>query len=104
MNKADEPRDWVDDLSKDLFLDFLDENQVLYFTYKNHDYLIEMYTDGMLIADPYPYYEDGGWPDHKDFQYPMSFTAKTVDEFLKLPFLDGKTILEQWDNIRFWNY
>lgn len=92
-------------MTKDLFLTFLDENQLLYFTYNQHDYLLEMYKkDGMLIADPYLFYENGGDANQPEFQYPMSFKAKTVDEFLKLPFLDGKTMLEQWDNIRFWNY
>ncbi|MFD1430060.1 hypothetical protein [Lacticaseibacillus mingshuiensis] len=104
MNSGKQVRDWVDDLSKDLFLELLNENQVFYFTFNHHDYLIEMYNEGMLIADPYPYYNDGGYPGHKQFQYPLSFTAKTVDEFLRLPFLDGQTILSQWDNIRFWNY
>ena len=96
--------EWVDDMTKDLFLEFLDECQVLYFQFKGQDYLLEMYKDGMLIADPYLYYENGGLPNNLDFQYPMSFQAKTVEEFLKLPFLEDKTILEQWDNIRFWNY
>ena len=96
--------DWVDDMTKELFLELLYEYQVLYFQFKGQDYLLEMYKEGMLIADPYPYYENGGLPTNLDFQYPMSFKAKTVDEFLKLPFLEDKTILNQWENIRFWNY
>jgi hypothetical protein len=97
-------RDWVDDLTKELMVDFLEEGQMLYFQFKNRDYLIEQYVDGFLIADPIPYYNNGGYAADPRFQYPGSFQAKTSEEILALPFLDNKTMLQQFDEIRFWNY
>jgi len=96
--------DWVTEPDKDDIVEMLETSQPIYFQFNKEDYLLEMYTDGMLIADPYPYYDNGGYPDRPEFQYPMSFKAKTVEDFLKLPFLNCKTLFEQWENIRFWNY
>ncbi|MDO4670533.1 MAG: hypothetical protein Q4A67_03570 [Aerococcus sp.] len=104
MGEIDQSRYWIDDFTEDLLEEFLDESQVIYFQFQNKDYLIERYTDGFLIADPIPYYKNGGYPRQPQYQYPESFKAKTVDELLALPFLDGKTIYEQWKDIKFWNY
>lgn len=101
-------RYWVDDFSQAEFRDFVDEAQMLYFTYADgktsHDYLIEAFTDGYLIADPLPYYDHGGDPNDPQFQYPESFHAKTPQELYDLPFVAGKTVFEQWHNLRFWNF
>lgn len=104
MDEIEKYRYWVDNFTQDLLKDFLDENQLIYFQFEGHDYLVEHYIDGFLIADPIPYYDNGGYPNNLKYQYPMSFKAKNVEEFLSLPFLDGKNIIEQWDNVKFWNY
>jgi len=104
MDENNRQRFWVDDFTQALFEEFLDEGQLIYFQFQDKDYLIERYSDGFMIADPFPYYENGGFPDNPEFQYPYSFSAKTVQDFLKLPFLDGRSVFEQWDSIKFWDY
>jgi hypothetical protein len=96
--------DWVVEPDKKDIYEMLRDVQPVYFQYKENDYLLETYGEGILIADPFPYYENGGYADNPKYQYPESFQAKTVDDFFKLPFLDGKTLFEQWDKIRFWNF
>lgn len=104
MSEIDENRYWVDDFTKILLREFLEDGQVLYFQFQNRDYLIEKFTNGFLIADPIPYYENGGYPNDSRYQYLESFEAKTAEKLLNLHFLEGKTIVEQWDDIKFWNY
>jgi hypothetical protein len=104
VEEIEKNRYWVDDFTQELLKEFLDENQVFYFQFEGRDYLIEHYVNGFLIADPIPYYENGGYPNNPKYQDPMSFKAKSTNEFLDLPFLEGRTILEQWDKIKFWNF
>lgn len=102
INKKD--RYWFSlDKKEDLIRD-VEDYAMLYFEYKGRDYVVEHYVEGYLIADPIPYYLDGGFPEHLEFQYPMTFQAKTPKELLELPFLDGKTMLEEFDKLRFWEW
>jgi hypothetical protein len=96
--------DWVKEPDKEDIIEMLETSQPIYFQFQGKDYLLEMYQEGVLIADPIPYYDNGGYPNNPKYQYPMSFKAKTVEEMLGLPFLAGKTLFEAWDSIKFWNY
>ena len=96
--------DWVESPEKDDIIEMLETSQPIYFQFQNADYLIETYVEGVLIAEPFLYYKNGGFPNDPKYQYNESFKSKTVNEFLNLTFLDGKTLFEQWDNIRFWDF
>ncbi|MDR3257722.1 MAG: hypothetical protein LBT17_02890 [Mycoplasmataceae bacterium] len=96
--------EWVLEPEKNDIIEMLETAQPIYFQFQGQDYLLETYDRGILIAQPFLFYENGGFPDKKEFIYPQSFQAKNVKEFLELPFLDGKTLFDQWNNIRFWNY
>ncbi|MDR2448324.1 MAG: hypothetical protein LBD58_13710, partial [Treponema sp.] len=74
------------------------------FQYHGREYLVEGFGDlGFIIVDPVPYYADGGWPEKFDFAYPGHLEAKTPDEMKALAFLDGKTIFERFNELRFFN-
>lgn len=92
----------VDGVSYQDFVDWLFEGQVLQFSWRNNDYLLERFDKGYLIADPLPYYDHGGDPNDPHFQYPESFHAKTPQELLELPFVAGKTLAQRWDEIKVW--
>jgi hypothetical protein len=98
MNKYD----WVGGTKEDI------EELILYgdaffFQYRGRDYYIEGDIKGYLIQDP-RIGEDGvpqaGVPytDH-----PGHREAKTPEELMALPFLDGKTIFERFEELRFFN-
>jgi len=92
-------------MKPDTLEEFIICGQPFYFQFRGRDYLVEAFSEtGYIIVDPNPYYEDGGWPDKPDFAYPYHKEAKTADEFLKLPFLDGKTIFEAFDELKFFDY
>jgi hypothetical protein len=75
------------------------------FTYKDNNYLIEgVYLLGYMIVEPSAYYADGGWPEKFDFAYPGHLEAKTPEELIALPFLEGKTIFERFDELRFFDW
>ena len=94
----------VDDMSKDILEDFITTGQPFYFEYQDRDYLVEAFSKtGYIIVDPFPYYADGGWPDKMDFAHPYHKEAKTADQFLNLEFLDGKTIFDRFDDLRFFD-
>lgn len=104
MENIEEKRFWVDDFTYEDFVDFLDGWQVLYFNYKGKDYMFEPFTEGYLLADPIVYYKNGGFPDDPIGQYPESFQAKNADEFLSMPFLEGRTVKEAWNDIKIWDF
>jgi hypothetical protein len=104
-----ENRIWLDDFSKDSLEDYISALQPFCFQYNGRDYLIEAFgarrnsSLRFIIVDPVPYYEDGGWPEKYDFAYPGHLEAKTPEEFKALPFIDGKTIIECFDELRFFD-
>ena len=103
-------RNWADDTSPEDIAEIIDSLQPFYFQYKGCEYLVEGFgnmklgTLKYIIVDPTPYYEDGGWPEKFDFAYPGHLEAKTPEEMISLPFLDGKTIFERFGELRFFNW
>ena len=97
-------RIWDDEMKPEILEEFITTGQPVYFQYCENDYLVEAFFEtGYIIVDPFPYYKDGGWPDKYDFAYPHHKEAKTADDFMKLPFLDGKTLFERFDELRFFD-
>jgi len=94
---------WLDETTQSDIEEMILCGEPFYFQYRDKDYLIEGFGDlGYAIVDPYPYYEDGGWPEKSDFAYPFHLHAKTPEQMMSLPFLDGKTIFERFDELRFY--
>lgn len=93
---------WEGSIDCDVLEDFIVSGQPFYFRYCGNDYLIEA-DSGYIIVDPFLYYQDGGRSDKFDFAYLYHKEAKTAEEFMKLPFLDGKTIFERFDELRFFD-
>ena len=103
-------RIWLDDFDKDSLEDYISSLQPFCFQYNGRDYLIEAFSrkrnDSLrfIIVDPIPYDADGGVPEKADFAYPGHLEAKSPEEMMALPFLDGKTILERFDELRFFEW
>jgi len=88
---------------KEDIADTIWRGDALLFQYKSKDYFIESggRKNGYLIQDPlYEHWSDptGQLPY---IDYPGCGEAKTPEEMMDLPFLDGKTILERFDELRF---
>lgn len=97
-------RDFYENVVPDNIIYMIESGEPFYFRYNDHEYLIEGFADlGYVIADPEPYYGAGGWPEKDIGIYPCHLQAKTADEFKELPFLDGKTVFERFDELRFFN-
>ena len=97
-------RIWADDMKPEILEEFIIPGLPVYFQFRGSDFLVEAFNEtGYIIVDPFPYYRDGGWPDKFDFAYPGHLEAKTAEEFIMLPFLDGKAIFERFDELRFFD-
>jgi hypothetical protein len=84
--------------------EFIISGQPFYFCFREKDYLVEaFYEIGYIIVDPFRYYKISGRPEKTDFAHPYHTEAKTAEEFMALPFLDGKTIFERFDELRFFD-
>ena len=78
--------------------------QRIYFQYEGKDYLVENQGNaGFIIVEPFLFEEEGGFPQKTKAAYPYHLQTKTVDEFLLLPFLDGKTLFERFNDLRFFD-
>jgi hypothetical protein len=97
----DRLRYWVDD-TLDHILEMIDTGVEILFQYQGRDYFIECGNEGYLIQDPQIEHRDA-WNSHPFTDYPGSETAKTSAELKSLPFLDGKTIVERFDELRFFD-
>jgi hypothetical protein len=100
---------WVEKMSRDELLEFIGIGDGFAFQYKGKDYFVQgefFDTDAKgnvgcyFIQDP-NIQEDGSWG--KDIPYPESQLATDKKEFLSLPFLNGKTILEAYNDINFFD-
>ena len=92
------------DTTKDYIEEIIDSNDTFFFEYKGHDYYLESFKDlGWIIVEPESYFGAGAFPDKPLISYPISAMAKSPKELLSLPFLDGKTLFAQWDEIKFFN-
>jgi hypothetical protein len=91
---------WTPPATKKQVADCLRLWQGFCFRYNEKDYAIERHNDGIVIRDPQVDHA-GCVRKEKATSYPESRKAKTPEEFLSLPFLDGKTIFEQFEQLRF---
>jgi hypothetical protein len=95
-------RAWFDMTREDL--DYvIDSCDAFTFMYKGKDYLIEGDRRGFIIQDPRVGHN---YSDSQDFPYldhPGHEQAKTPAELRALPFLDGKTLFERFDELRFYD-
>jgi hypothetical protein len=97
-------RYWCESSHNDIE-EMLETSQQFFFRYNGNDYMIERFANtGYIIVDPDPFYANGGWADKADFAYYGHGLTNTPEEFLALPFLDGKTLYECWNELRFFNY
>jgi len=88
----------------DLIEEIIFQRDPLCFTYKKKDYYLEYFNElGWIIVEPKSYWEAGGYPDKAPVVYPMSGKAKLIDELLVLPFLDGKTMFERFNELKFFD-
>jgi hypothetical protein len=74
--------------------------QPIFSQYKGNDYFVERGKNGYLIQDPRVAAE-GISGDVPCDDYPGNKAARTAEEFMALPFLDGKTIFERFDELKF---
>jgi len=101
-------RDWYDETTQDQIRDFLDVSEPFFFRFRGNDYHIERFIEGVAIRRPVYAYDENlrqmcyaiGFPNS---DYPESFKAKSIEEFLCLPFLDGKTLFERFDELLFFD-
>jgi hypothetical protein len=77
--------------------------QRVYFQYDNNNYLVEYQDLGFIIVEPFVFEDEGGNPEETNAAYPGHLQAKTPEDFLRLAFLDGKTLLERFDELRFFD-
>jgi hypothetical protein len=77
--------------------------QPVYFRYRDKDYLIEYQDVGFIIVEPFLFYDEGGYPEKTNAAYFGHLQAKTPEEFMELAFLDGKTLFERFDELRFFD-
>jgi len=90
---------------KDDLLETIETTLPFFFRYKNNDYLIErLNDDGYIIVDPDRYYRNSPLFDPDNHTYAGHLQAKTAEEFIALQFLDGRTIFDAFDELRFFNY
>jgi len=95
---------WLDATTFDNIDTMIDCGEPFYFQYKGKDYLIEGFIEiGYIIVEPTLYYKEGGYPEKTEAAYPYHLQAKTPKEMMALPFLDGKTIFERFDELRFFD-
>jgi hypothetical protein len=74
-----------------------------FFQFRGNDYFIERGGNGYLIQDPQVTI-NGDLNSGLDYtDYPGHKKAKTPEELMALPFLDGKTIFERFDELKFFD-
>jgi len=75
------------------------------FEFRNKNYHLEYYgIRGWIIVEPITYYNNYTDLDNPLIKYPMSEMAHTTNELLKLPFLEGLTIEEAFNEIKFFEF
>jgi len=94
---------WVKNETKDDIEEFIERGDAFFFQFRGQDYFIAWYDGAYQIQDP-RIGEDGcSQLDLPYFDYPGHMQAKTPGEFMALPFLDGKTLFERWEELRFFD-
>ena len=89
---------WVDMSLEDLE-EFLSIGDEFCFRYNDKNYCIQGFGFDVEAKGRVGYYFIG----NETGEYPESRQAKTPDEFKALPFIDGKTIIERFDELRFFD-
>jgi len=90
--------------------EMINTGDAFYFQYKNADYFIERGAmlqnggAGYLIQDPRVGHRDDLYEEYPYIDYSGCSEVDTPEEMLCLPFLDGKTILERFEELRFFDY
>jgi hypothetical protein len=98
-------RNWCERGNKENIKEMIEVTLPFYFRYNDNDYLIEKIDDeGYIIVDPDKYYRNSPLFDAENHTYPYHLQAKTAEEFYALPFLDGKTLLERFEELDFFNW
>jgi hypothetical protein len=90
---------WLDDTERADIQEMIENGEEFFFRFQGKNYYIERRENGYLIQDP-------AWDTYNRFaykNYPENETAKTPEELMVLPFLDGKTIFECFDELRFFD-
>jgi hypothetical protein len=77
--------------------EMIENGDAVTFQWQGRDYLIQWSGRGYYIQDP-QIEKLFGTPCT---DYPGNEAAKTPEELMALPFLDGKTIFERFDELRF---
>ncbi|MDR2733783.1 MAG: hypothetical protein LBC99_03950 [Spirochaetota bacterium] len=95
-------RYYLDETTQDDIREMIDSGDAFFFRFRARDYFIERGYNGFLIQDP-QIGEDGNSSDIPYTDYPGHEEARTPEELYALPFLDGKTIFERFDEIRFFD-
>jgi hypothetical protein len=93
---------WIIPTQEDI-KNLIEIGQDFYFQYRGNDYFVESGGSGYLIQDPRINIKGGSDPDLDYIDYPGHEKAKTPEEFIALPFLDGKTIFERFDELKFFD-
>jgi len=100
-------RFWFDKEDPENIREMIAIRQPFFFRFRENDYFIEGFIDdGYRIRKPEYFYIDdivGMGYDTENLQtaYPGDLQARTPEEMMALPFLDGKTIFERFDELRF---
>jgi len=89
---------WADMSLEDLE-EFLNVGLAFCFRCNDKDYYIQGVSFDVEAKGRVGFY----FIENESGEYPESEQAKTPDEFKALPFIDGKTILERFDELRFFN-
>ena len=100
----DQYRYWYGKLPKSDILEQIETGNAFFFQFKGRDYFIERGRNGYLIQDPRIGHKNDKSQGFPYIDYPGSEEAKTPEEMKALPFLDGKTIFERFDELRFFDH
>jgi hypothetical protein len=101
--EMNDKRHWVADEDPEHIREMIQIGDAIFFQFRGRDYFIER-GNGYLIQDPQ--IGTDGQPSiggNPYTNYPGHLEAKTPEELIALPFLDGKTIFERFDELRFFD-
>jgi len=94
---------WVESETRDHIQEMIETGDEFFFQYHGKDYFIALYVGGYQIQDPQIIKGGRLDPGIGYIDHPGHMQAKTPGEFMALPFLDGKTLFERWDELRFFH-
>lgn len=106
--EGDKLRPWYK-TRPELTREMIESGDAFSFQYKGNDYFIERGGMlkrgglGYLIQDPRIGHRDDPYDEFPYTDYPGCSAVDTPDDMLALAFLDGKTIFERFDELRFFD-